>query len=81
MTCTADVVQCRTMDKRTSLLDQLKAVRDSLDLQNPIVRVSRWEDSGSIRTWKVSDCSAPLVSPIVTMNDTDQILADLAEVL
>lgn len=79
----------RVMDKQTttqtqttptpSVLDQLKSIRDSLTLAHPTMYVMRQGET--VLTGGVVSNSNRYGYPFVTMNDTDQILEDLAEVL
>jgi hypothetical protein len=65
----------------TSTLDQLRAIRDGLNLQNPAVKVCRWRDTEHIRAYHMEYPYVPADAPVVTMNDTNEILEALAEVL
>lgn len=85
MTCATDVVQSRVMDTKSQttlkwFLTQLIAIRGHLSLQTPATGVCLGSGKSG-KTVFMCDLDCRECRGVVTMNDTDQILADLAEML
>ena len=68
------------MDTDKTVLQQLIEIRDGLDLSCPFVYIAR-VDGEVIKGVEAVGLLGRACTPLVTMNDGNEILADLAEVL